>query len=553
MKCNIFARSLHSADFICQFKDISAYDIKIVFFICRMCQIISDVAVHIMLLIPERIELGKIIQLHGKYFAVSGRLAPVQILHELSARFFLTYPCGRRIIICRNIRYFLAADIFFLEFLTRYGINLSDNTDHQIDIRIRRHSHIALQHTNVDILSVRREHCCLNIAQNGLLLPEAFCTGKIRMLPACENDIRLCKEIADAVGNKIHYILRQRALIVDAAACLVIMSAASAVSIGNKRGKIRRLDRICTGADRDLVPGMIRTADNAVRNHIHLYQRIGDDAEEIRVAVVRNGIGALLVRKRGIIRNCGTVGMRIVFAITESLADNAELLLCQIGIHKQTDQRFVIVCGIAKLTVHRLADLRKSDRIHIQAIIECRCNVLFLVDVIANLLEQFIDDSCTASIILLDYRMFRWSLSLRNAVVVDDDDVFRRKAADISLTVKAVNCDQKLRQNAVFVQIFDMADLNAELVQHNEHIGLADLAFSGIKQARLFSVSFQIAAKRKSGSDRVGIGIVMHLNDNIIIAEQMLQQRFVFHKALYSFSDLAYSGSIIPYSRCFDK
>ena len=88
MKCNIFARLLHSADFICQFKDISAYDIKIVFFICRMCQIISDVAVHIMLLIPERIELGKIIQLHGKYLAVSGRLAPVQILHELSARFF---------------------------------------------------------------------------------------------------------------------------------------------------------------------------------------------------------------------------------------------------------------------------------------------------------------------------------------------------------------------------------------------------------------------------------------------------------------------------------
>ena len=140
MKCNIFARSLHSAFLIRQFKDISAYDIKIVFVICRMCQIISDVAVHIMLLIPERIELGKIIQLHGKNLAVSGRLAPVQILHELSTRFFLTYPRGRRIIICRNIRYFLAADIFFLEFLTRYGVNLSDNTDYQIDVRIRRHS-----------------------------------------------------------------------------------------------------------------------------------------------------------------------------------------------------------------------------------------------------------------------------------------------------------------------------------------------------------------------------------------------------------------------------
>jgi len=71
MKCNIFARSLHSADFICQFKDISAYDIKIVFVICRMRKIIPDVAVHIMLLIPERIELGKIIQLHGKDLAAA--------------------------------------------------------------------------------------------------------------------------------------------------------------------------------------------------------------------------------------------------------------------------------------------------------------------------------------------------------------------------------------------------------------------------------------------------------------------------------------------------
>ena len=58
---------------------------------------------------------------------------------------------------------------------------------------------------------------------------------------------------------------------------------------------------------------------------------------------------------------------------------------------------------------------------------------------------------------------------------------------------------------------------------NDEHIWLADLAFSGINKAWLFSVVFQIATKRKSGSDRIGIRIVMHLNDNIVIVKQMLQ------------------------------
>ena len=228
--------------------------------------------------------------------------------------------------------------------------------------------------------------------------------------------------------------------------------------------------------------------------------------------------------------------MRIVFAGAERLADNAEFLLCQIGIHKQPDERLIIVCGIAELTVHRLTDLRKPDGVHIQPVIECRCNVLIFVDIIACLFEQLIDNCRTASVMLLDDRVLRNRFSLREPVMVNDNYMFRRKAPDISLSVKAVNRNQKLRQSAVFIQVFHMADLNAELVQHNQHIGLADFAFSGINKARLFPVFFQIAAKSKSGSNRIGIRIVMRLNDNIIIVKQMFQQRFVFHKIPYSFS-----------------
>ena len=71
-----------------------------------------------------------------------------------------------------------------------------------------------------------------------------------------------------------------------------------------------------------------------------------------------------------------------------------------------------------------------------------------------------------------------------------------------------------------------MACLNAELAKHYKHIGFADLTFTCIDKAGLFPVFFKVAAKSKSGSDRIGIGIVMRLNDNIIIAKQMLEQRF---------------------------
>ena len=122
--------------------------------------------------------------------------------------------------------------------------------------------------------------------------------------------------------------------------------------------------------------------------------------------------------------------------------------------------------------------------------------------------------------------------------MVDDNYVFRRKTADIPFSVKAVNCDKKLRHSAVFVKIIHMADLNAEFVYHYQHIGLADLTFSGIDKAWLFPVFFEVAAKSKSGSDCIGIGIMMRLNDNIIIAKQSFQQRFHFHKILYSFFNI---------------